>query len=71
MTLIEILYHYRYLVRKSGRASANAFVEGACNKMLWDDIKVSVSDEGQFIDAYRNVYNASAKGDSFSETEFD
>jgi hypothetical protein len=50
MTLIEVLLCYRDMVRVLGRTVADQFIEGACDSKIWNDIKLSVDDDGIFVD---------------------
>lgn len=51
MTLIEVLIAYRNAVKLYGKERA-ANVLLSTPSLLWEDIIYSVSDQGDFIDAY-------------------
>jgi hypothetical protein len=51
MTLIEVLLCYRDMVRVHGKAKSDQFIEGVCDPKIWNDIKLSVDEDGSFINA--------------------
>jgi hypothetical protein len=57
MTLIEIVLHYRELVREEGRAAAEKFIGNSCDPQTHWDIRMSVNDDGEFIDAFGKPFN--------------
>jgi hypothetical protein len=61
MTLIELLFNYRDVLREHGREAANQFLTEACQSSLHEDIIDSVDEMGNFIQAdgralYPSVY---------------
>jgi len=55
MTLIELIFAYRDIVRLQGRIAGQKFLEGTCRKSIWRDIRDSVSDSGDLLDGFGKV----------------
>jgi hypothetical protein len=51
MTLIEILFNYREILREKGREAADSFLHDTCEISLHWHIKKSVHGKGYFLKA--------------------
>lgn len=49
MTLIEVLYHFRAMTRKYGQEWAREEIKRMCDESIWDDIFMSVDENGNFL----------------------
>lgn len=59
MSLIELLFTYRDLIRELGQESADKFLKNVCDPKLAKHIKASLTDKGKFIGADQEIIVAS------------
>ena len=56
MSLIELLYMYRDLIRDGDKSKANEFLNETCDVSLHEHIQNSVNSSGEFIKADRSKF---------------
>lgn len=61
MSLVEILFTYRDMIKGHGRAYANSWLDMTCVEIIASKIKESLTDQGDFIGADQSVIVASWK----------
>jgi hypothetical protein len=49
MTLIEILFQFRYDIRQHGREYAEENIRNMCDESIWNDIFGCVDNKGNFL----------------------
>ena len=57
MSLIEVLFFYRDMVKTDGRHAANRWLIDTVDAIIFDHVVHSVSDNGYFLSAEGCVYN--------------
>lgn len=58
MTLIEVLFFYRDMIKGHGRSSANFWLSTMCSTVVADNVIASVSDSGDFIGSDNRIVRA-------------